>query len=61
LLAIRTIAHLRRDLAVALPVRAMYEMGTVAELARYVDALRWAADGERPADMASAQLETGVL
>jgi len=52
LLAIRVVAELSKRFSIDLPLRALLDAPTVAELARYVDALAWAqpsgpATGER--------------
>jgi acyl transferase domain-containing protein len=50
LLAVRIVAELRRAFQIDLPVRALFDAPTVAELSRYIDALAWAASsGQRPA------------
>ncbi|HXR58291.1 MAG TPA: SDR family NAD(P)-dependent oxidoreductase, partial [Burkholderiales bacterium] len=45
LLAIRVVAELSKRFAIELPLRALLDAPTVAELARYVDALAWAGGG----------------
>ncbi|MGH8687987.1 MAG: acyltransferase domain-containing protein, partial [Burkholderiales bacterium] len=45
LLAVRIVAELRNAFRIDLPLRALFDAPTVAELSRYVDALVWA---ERP-------------
>ena len=45
LLAIRVVAALSKRFAIELPLRALLDAPTVAELARYVDALAWAGGG----------------
>ena len=47
LLAIRVVAALSKRFAIDLPLRALLDAPTVAELARYVDALAWASGPER--------------
>jgi len=42
LLAVRIVAELRRAFEIDLPVRALFDAPTVAELSRYIDALAWA-------------------
>ena len=50
LLAVRIVAELRKAFQIDLPVRALFDAPTVAELSRYIDALAWAASsGQRPA------------
>jgi amino acid adenylation domain-containing protein/non-ribosomal peptide synthase protein (TIGR01720 family) len=60
LLAIRMMARIRRDFGVALPIRSVYELSTVARLAERIDAIRWARSSV-PADAGSSAVETGVL
>jgi amino acid adenylation domain-containing protein len=59
LLGTRLMARIRRDLAVALPVRTIYDLPTVTLLAARVDAVRWAQNGL--ASNAGAATEAGVL
>src|SRR5205085_11523828 len=59
LMAVRLMSRIRRDLNVALPVRAVYDVPTVARLAERVDAIRWARAG-LSVDSGSADVETGV-
>jgi acyl carrier protein len=47
LLAIRVVAELSKRFAIELPLRALLDAPTVAELARYVDALAWAGGAAR--------------
>jgi acyl carrier protein len=42
LMAIRVVAELSKRFAIDLPLRALLDAPTVAELARYVEALAWA-------------------
>ena len=60
LLAIRMIARVRSDLQVALPLRAVYELPTIAALAERVDAVRWA-QADPPDGHGSPAVETGTL
>jgi len=50
LLAVGIVAELRKAFQIDLPVRALFDAPTVAELSRYIDALAWAtSSGERRA------------
>jgi amino acid adenylation domain-containing protein/non-ribosomal peptide synthase protein (TIGR01720 family) len=61
LLAVRIATRMRVVFAIALPVRLFYELPTIAELARHIDAAEWVRDS-KPADgSASIGFETGVL
>lgn len=58
LLAIRVVAELSKRFSIELPLRALLDAPTVAELARYVDALAWASGGSSSqAGAAGARVE----
>ena len=58
LLAIRVVAALSKHFSIELPLRALLDAPTVAELARYVDALAWAGGGSaREAKPAGERIE----
>jgi acyl transferase domain-containing protein len=61
LLAVRIVARLRQELAVALPVRALYDLPTVARLASHVEAVRWARESAAARPPADAGHETGAI
>jgi acyl carrier protein len=58
LVATQVIARLRDTLQVDLPLRRVFEAPTVADLARYVEAVRWATpEGRVPRGAAAADRE----
>ena len=61
LLAMRTTSRLRRELAIALPIRALYTTPTIAELARHIEAMRWAKQSASGVADVGAETESGVL
>ena len=61
LLAVRMAARIRLALSIALPVRAFYELPTIALLARHIDAAEWIRDSRPDSGSASIGFETGVL
>ena len=49
LLAARAVARFRAAFDVEIPLRALFEMHTIADIAAYLDTLRWAADNAQAA------------
>jgi amino acid adenylation domain-containing protein len=60
LLAIRMVARVRSELGVALPLRAIYELQTIAELAGRIETIRWAKAGHT-AGSGSTGVDRGAL
>jgi amino acid adenylation domain-containing protein len=56
LLAARAVARFRTVFDVEIPLRALFEMHTIADIAAYLDTLRWAADSARAAASAAADV-----
>ena len=57
LLAVRIVAELGKAFQIDLPLRALFDAPTVAELSRYVDALAWAANSGLPPAIAGNRVE----
>ena len=60
LLAIRMMARVRQELRVALPLRTIYELPTIAGLAGRVEMIRWAGSTDA-GDTGSSPIERGTL
>jgi acyl-coenzyme A synthetase/AMP-(fatty) acid ligase/acyl carrier protein len=61
LMATRVVAAIRQALSVELPLRTLFDIPVLADLADRIDTIRWAAQGTQTMQTSSHQHEVGVL